>query len=452
MNMNPTMTARLKPYARYKSSGIPWIGSVPDHWEMMPNRALMTLRKDVVGERSHCFTLLSLTKQGVIIRDLERAEGKFPASFDTYQIVEPGNLIFCLFDIDETPRTVGLSKHHGMITAAYSRFVCVDNTMQQYLLLLYLAFDSQKSLKPLYSGLRKTIPISRFMSAKVAVPPPPEQAAVVRYLDHADSRIQRYISTKERLIELLIEQKQAIINQAVTRGLNPSVPLKPSGVDWLGDVPAHWKRCRLRNVVSEVTTGSRGWSSYASDTGPLFIRVANLSRGSLELRSDDVVRLNLPKTSEIARTRIRAGDLLVSVTAYIGSVGIAPEGFEEAYVSQHVARCQPRPGLSSQWLGYVLLSTVGQTHGQISLYGGTKDGLSLTDVKNYQILLPPSTEQTAIVEYLDKATADIDASIGRVRRQIELMQEYRTRLIADVVTGKLDVRGAVADEVEIPTP
>ena len=135
---------------------------------------------------------------------------------------------------------------------------------------------------------------------------------------------------------------------------------------------------------------------------------------------------------------------MVSVTAYIGSVGIAPEEFEEAYVSQHVARCQPRPGSSSQWLGYLLLSTVGQTHGQISLYGGTKDGLSLDDVKNYQILLPPLTEQTAIVEYLDKATADIDATIGSARRQIELMQEYRIRLIADVVTGKLDVCEAAA--------
>ena len=284
----------------------------------------------------------------------------------------------------------------------------------------------------------------RLSGFRVPQPPLPEQSTIVRYLDHADSRIQRYISVKERLIELLTEQKQAIINQAVTRSLDPNVPLKPSGVDWLGDVPTHWKRCRLRNVVSVVTTGSRGWSSYASDTGPLFIRIANLERGSLRLRFNDVVRLNMPKTSEAARTRIRAGDLLVSVTAYIGSVGIASKELGEAYVSQHVARCQPRRGMSSEWLGYVLLSEVGQTHGQISLYGGTKDGLSLDDVKNYPTLLPPLGEQTAIVEFLDKATADIEAAISRTRRQIDLMQEYRTRLIADVVTGKLDVREVAA--------
>ena len=287
------------------------------------------------------------------------------------------------------------------------------------------------------------------------LPPLPEQRAIVRYLDHVDRRIRRYVSAKRKLIALLEEEKQAVVNQAVTRGLDPNVRLKRSGVEWLSDVPEHWDRCRLRNVVSVVTTGSRGWSSSASDTGPLFIRVANLNRGSLQLRFDDTVRLNLPETSEVTRTRIRAGDLLVSVTAYIGSVGLAPEELEEAYVSQHVARCQPLPGSSSRWLGYVLLSTVGQTHGQLSLYGGTKDGLSLDDVKNYQILLPPLDEQIAIVEHVDKATAEIDAAIGRARRQIELLREYRTRLIADVVTGKLDVRDAAAqipDEIDDQDP
>ena len=129
---------------------------------------------------------------------------------------------------------------------------------------------------------------------EVPVPPLPEQRAIVRYLDHMDRRIRRYVSAKRKLIALLEEEKQAVINQAVTRGLDPNVRLKPSGVEWLGDVPEHWERCRLRNLVSVVTTGSRGWSSYASDTGPLFIRVANLNRGSLQLRFDDTVSPHFP--------------------------------------------------------------------------------------------------------------------------------------------------------------
>ena len=220
-------------------------------------------------------------------------------------------------------------------------------------------------------------------------------------------------------------------------------------MEWLGEVPQGWQRCRLRNIVSMVTTGSRGWASYASDTGPLFIRVANLSRGSLRLRFDDLVRLDLPITSEAGRTRIEAGDLLLSVTAYIGSVGVAPEGFEEAYVSQHVARCRPLPGMHARWLGYVLLSTVGQTHGQMSLYGGTKDGLSLDDVKNYPILLPPQHEQEPAVRWIEGGLSGLVKIGDGAKRQIELVREYRTRLVADVVTGKLDVREAAARLPEV---
>ena len=123
------------PYPAYKPSGVPWLGEVPQHWDLVPNRALMSLKKDLVGDRANEYTLLSLTKQGIIPRDLENAVGKFPSSFDTYQVVEAGDLLFCLFDIDETPRTVGLSSLNGMITGAYTRFVCRDPSLREFLYL-----------------------------------------------------------------------------------------------------------------------------------------------------------------------------------------------------------------------------------------------------------------------------------------------------------------------------
>ena len=295
---------------------------------------------------------------------------------------------------------------------------------------------------------------TRLGTFEVCVPPLPEQAAIVRFLDHADRRIRRYVRAKQKLIVVLEEQKQAVIHQAVTgqidvRTERPYPAYRPSGVPRLAELPQGWDLCRLRNVVSVVTTGSRGWSSYASNDGPLFVRVANLSRGSLELRYDDIVRLDLQNTSEVGRTLIRAGDLLVSVTAYIGSVGVAPENIEEAYVSQHVARCQPLPRVYPRWLGYVLLSTVGQTHGQMSLYGGTKDGLSLADVKNYPMLLPPRHEQEAAVRWIDGKLSALAKVSDRTKREIERVREYRTRLISDVVTGKLDVREAAAGLPEV---
>ena len=433
------------PYPSYKPSGIPWLADVPVHWEMRRGGWLFRKMDRAVRDTDEVITCF---RDGTVtLRKNRRKEG-FTESLKEigYQGIRNGDLV--VHQMDAFAGAVGVSDSAGKGTPVYS--VCHPSQDADPFYYAHIVREMARSqwILALAKGIRERstdFRYSEFALQALPLPPLPEQAAIVRYLDHADRRIRRYVSAKRKLIALLEEEKQAVINRAVTRGLDPNVRLKPSGVEWLGDVPEHWERCRLRNVVSVVTTGSRGWSSSASDTGPLFIRVANLSRGSLQLRFDDTVRLNLPETSEATRTRIQAGDLLVSVTAYIGSVGVVSGELEEAYVSQHVARCQPQPGTSSRWLGYVLLSTVGQTHGQISLSGGTKDGLSLDDVKNYQILLPSLDEQAAIVEYLDKATAGIDAAIARVRRQIELVEEYRTRLIADVVTGKLDVREAAAD-------
>jgi len=194
-----------------------------------------------------------------------------------------------------------------------------------------------------------------------------------------------------------------------------------------------------------VTSGSRGWSNFAADSGPLFIRIGNLTRASIGLDFADVVRLHLPKAvaAEAARTRVQAKDLLLSITAFIGSVAVVPDGIEEAYISQHVACCRPREGEANvKWIAYVLLSSVGETHGRLCMYGGTKQGLSLDDVKNYVVLLPPAAEQTALVDWIETATASVDAAIQGTQREISLLREYRTRLVANVVTGELDVREA----------
>ena len=451
----------LHPYPAYKPSRIEWLGDVPEHWDVRRLKHAVHINPETLPEDTnpeYHFEYMDINSVGtghLVSPPVHQKFGSAPSR--ARRIIRMGDTAV------STVRTYLKASYHLQRDwphlIASTGFAVLRPPAAIVPALLGHIVHSHALIGQVMSNsvgvAYPAISEAKLGALSLTLPPLPEQAAIVRYLDHVDRRIRRYVGAKRKLIALLEEEKQAVINRAVTRGLDPNVHLKPSGIGWLGDVPEHWERCRLRNVVSEVTTGSRGWSSYASDRGPLFIRVGNLSRGSLELGFDDVVRLNLPKTAEAARTRIRPGDLLVSVTAYIGSVGIAPEEFEEAYVSQHVARCQPRPGSSSQWLGYVLLSTVGQTHGRITLYGGTKDGLSLDDVKNYPILLPPLAEQAAIVEHLDKATADIETTITSVRRQIELVQEYRTKLIADVVTGKLDVREAASrlpDEADDEDP
>ena len=441
-----------EPYPAYKPSGAAWLGAVPTHWEVLPNRAILSEvnEQNCPGEQMLSVTIMS----GVIPQQelLEDTSKKDSSRLDraAYKLVQPGDIAYN--KMRAWQGAIGVSKYRGIVSPAYVVQRPLKGTNSRYLhyLLRTPAFakEAERWSYGITSDMWSLRP-EHFKMIYACVPPLPEQTAIVRFLDHADRRIRRYIRAKQKLIALLEEKKQAIIHQAVTgqvdvRTGQPYPAYKSSGIEWLGEIPEHWDNCRLRNVVSQVTTGSRGWSSYASDNGPLFLRVANLKRDSLELRFDDTVRLNLPQTSEVTRTRIDGGDILVSVTAYIGSVAVVPQDFEEAYVSQHVARCKPLPGSYSRWLGYVLLSTVGQTHGQLSLYGGTKDGLSLDDVKNYPILLPPGYEQDKIVRWIENQLASMTSSAESATQQIDLLREYHTRLVADVVTGKLDVREAVA--------
>ena len=218
--INRAVTCGLDPNVPLKPSGVEWLGDMPAHWDLVPNRALLKLRKEVVGDHASEYTLHSLTKRGIVARDLENPQGKFPASFETYQVVEPGDLIFCLFDIDETPRTVGVSDIGGMITGAYTRFVCQSEQNSSFIYVLYLSLDNGKLLKPLYSGLRKVITKSAFLSAKLALPPPSEQAAIVDYLDKAAAGIDAAIDRARRQIGLLREYRTRLIADVVTGKLD----------------------------------------------------------------------------------------------------------------------------------------------------------------------------------------------------------------------------------------
>ena len=426
----------FKPYPAYKPSGLPWLGDLPAHWNLVPNRALMNLKKDLVRNRANQYTLLSLTKQGIIPRDLENAVGKFPSSFDTYQVVEAGDLLFCLFDIDETPRTVGLSRLNGMVTGAYTRFACGDHNLREFLFLLYLSFDNRKLLKPLYSGLRKVIPKTTFLNAKIALPSVKEQAGIVRYLDHVDRRIRRYIEAKEKLIGLLVEEKQGIINRAVTRGLDPNVPLKPSGVEWLGDVPAHWAVRRGKRLFSPRRELARPDDIQLSATQAYGV----IPQGEYERRvGRRIVKVSLHLDK---RRHVEVDDFVISMRSFQG-------GLERAWAtgcirSSYIVLC-PTIEVDVGYFSYLLKS---QAYIQAlrSTANFIRDGQDLT-FNNFcavDLPFPPAEEQRKIAVALGEATANIDTSIGRTRRQIELIQEYRTRLIADVVTGKLDVREAAA--------
>lgn len=193
----------------------------PAHWDYVRNKACLSLTGEKVGDRASDYTLLSLTTRGVIERDVESGKGKFPKDFDSYQIVKSNDLVFCLFDIDETPRTVGLVKKEGMLTGAYTAF-CVNANiaLPEYLYYYFLSVDEIKALKPYYSGLRKTVRADKFLQIYIPLPPLEEQKAIVEYINTRCQSIDSMISTLESEIAYLKEYKQSLIADAVTGAIN----------------------------------------------------------------------------------------------------------------------------------------------------------------------------------------------------------------------------------------
>jgi type I restriction enzyme S subunit len=210
------VTRGLNALAPMKDSGIDWIGQIPEQWECMPNKYLFHLKKDTVGKRSGQYDLLSLTLRGIIKRDMENPEGKFPAEFDTYQEVCPGDFVFCHFDVEETPRTVGLSEFFGMITGAYTVYSVADGVDPRFLLHFYIFADTDKKMRGMYKGLRNTIPKDAFGAFKTPLPPIEEQRAIVAHIDDASQKIDDGIAIKESQIAALKEYKTSLINAAVT--------------------------------------------------------------------------------------------------------------------------------------------------------------------------------------------------------------------------------------------
>jgi type I restriction enzyme S subunit len=268
----------------------------------------MTEQKAIVGINSDKCTLLSLTLKGIIKRDLENAKGKFPKEFDSYKIVKVGNIVFCLFDIDETPRTVGLSMQNGMVTGAYDVFEPNNSKLNGcYLYYYYLSLDNIKALKPLYTGLRKVINISSFNGMKLPIPPRPEQDQIVRYLDWKVSMINKYINAKKKQVELLKERKQAVINEAV---INKS---------------ENWTEIPLRQFltpISERNQANLPLLSVVREQG-VILRNINNYKDNRNFIPDDLNNYKVVHSGQFVMNKMKAWQGSYGVSAYNGIVSPA---------------------------------------------------------------------------------------------------------------------------------
>lgn len=424
-------------YAEYREVNLPWLKAVPAHWEIRRNKNIFTEQKEIVGERSADYTLLSLTLNGIIPRDMDGG-GKFPESFDKYKIVKNGDIAFCLFDIDETPRTVGLSGYNGMLTGAYT-IMRVSNINARFIYYYYLALDNGKMLRPLYTGLRKTININTFQSTKVPVPPREEQDQIVRFLDWKVSSINKLINIKKKEIKAIDALKRSMVSHAITRGLTADAPMKYSGVKWLGDIPAHWKITKLRQIlhpVSEKNHPEFPLLSVVREQG-VILRDVEDKEANHNFIPDDLSGYKVVRKGQFAMNKMKAWQGSYGVSDYTGIVSPAYFIFDIAFENL-------------EYFHYAIRSKV-----YVNFFAQASDGirvgqwdLQMDKMKEIPFIVPPADEQIAIVKHIKQALPQYDAAIEKLTEEVAVLEEYKNKIIADTVTGKIDVRGIDIPEYE----
>ena len=429
----------LKPYPAIKGSGVAWLGEVPEHWEL--KRAKCLFRKMNRPVRDSDDVVTCFRDGTVTLRKNRRVRG-FTESLKEigYQGIRRGDLV--IHAMDAFAGAIGVADADGKGTPVYS--VCEPSPTANSHFYAYAVREMARSqwIQALAKGIRERSTDFRFegfAAQPVPLPPIAEQTAIVRFLDHADRKIRRYIRAKQKLIKLLEEQKQAIIHRAVTRGLDPDVRLKPSGVEWLGEVPEHWETKKVKQSTKilrgKFTHRPRNDPSLYDGPYP-FIQTGEVARAEKTITH---YRQTLNARGLAVSKMFPAGTLVMTIAANIGDVAVLDF---EACFPDSIAGFIPHAGMERDFLYYLFCAMKPELLREAPV--NTQGNLNVDRIGSMLIAIPPAEEQASIALSIEAETARLSDAINHARHEIDLIHEYRTRLIADVVTGKLDVREAAA--------
>jgi type I restriction enzyme S subunit len=441
------MIDNLKQYPAMKDSGVTWLGQVPGHWKVLPNRALFAEVKD----RDHPDEeMLSVTITRGIVKQktlLEGSSKKDSSNLDksAYKLVQPRDIAYN--KMRAWQGAIGASALRGIISPAYvvMRLRNADD-LPSYFHHLYRTPQFAKEAERWSYGITSdmwSLRPEHFKMIYTAKPPPDEQAAIVRFLDWANGRLERAIRAKRKVIALLGEQKQVIIHRAVTRGLDPSIPLESSESRWFPELPTGWEALTLRRVITSAVDGPH-FSPQYRDVGVPFLSARNV-RADRWILSDAKYISETDYIEFSRRVRPEVGDVLYTKG---GTTGVA-RAVDLTFPFQvwvHIAVLKlKRDRIVPEFLAYCLNSPRCYEQAQLFTRGATNQDLGLGRMKDIEVPVPTTLdEQKVIVDFLNSQCSAFNTAISRLEREIELLREYRTRLVADVVTGKLDVREAAA--------
>lgn len=413
-----------------KDSRLKWIGKIPSSWNVMPNKYLMK-KKKVICPVYKGEDILSLTMKGVIVRDLD-AGGKMPTSFDGYQRLEPGNLLMCLFDIDVTPRCIGLIKQVGLSSPAYSQFELNDMGNAEYYCYYYTMLDNDKTLLHLAKNLRHSLTEDQLGAISVIVPPVQEQKKIADFLDAKCSEIDALSADIQTQIDILEQYKRSVITEAVTRGLNPDVEMKDSGTPWCPLIPIHWKYANPKALFTQ-----RLDRAYPGD------KQLTASQEYGVIYQDEYMELTGTKIVTVMKDfsilkHVEPNDFVISMRSFQGGLEYSERrgSISSAYVMLIPNNEYVYPPFyrwffkSSKYINAIQSTSNLVRDGQAMRYA---------NFAQVPLFIIPLDEQKQISEYLDEKVRKIDEILKSKNNQLEILAEYKKSLIYEYVTGKKEV-------------
>lgn len=431
---------KVQKYPAYKDSGVEWLGEIPEHWEVKPGFTIIEERNEKnLGLKEK--VVLSLSYGKVKVKPEEKLTGLIPESFETYQLVYPGDIIIRPTDLqnDKTSLRTGLAKDKGIITSAYINLKVKKKNSTAYYHYFLHTVDITKVIYGLGTGLRQNLGYSEFKRFKFLAPPLPEQTAIAQFLDRKTALIDQAIDIKQKQIELLKERRQILIHQAVTRGLNPEVKMKDSGVEWIGEVSEHWEVMKMTHILFLLVDGTH-FSPKSYDEGEFkYITAKNIKENGFDFSELSYISA---KDHNVIHKRcpVKKGDILYIKDGATAGIAMINTLEEEFSLLSSVALIRAKQNLiMPEFLMHYLNSQIIKSFILTQIVGGAITRLTLELIGKFKVIVPNLRDQKAISDYIQKINSKTSSTITLKQQEIAKLQEYKATLINSAVTGKIKV-------------
>ncbi|HAW6995547.1 TPA: restriction endonuclease subunit S [Acinetobacter baumannii] len=445
--------AKYQKYTEYKESGVEWLGEIPSHWEMwklahayseIGSGTTPSTTNEENFEGDIPWVTTGELRENTIFDTKKKVSKKTLELYPTLKKYPVGSVAIAMYGA-----TIGRLGIFG-VEATTNQACCVmtiSKVLNNDYLFYWLQAFKDEIVQLSSGGGQPNINQEKVASLRISAPNVKDQTQIANFLDHETTKIDHLIEKQQQLIELLKEKRQAVISHAVTKGLNPNVPMKNSGVEWLGEVPEHWVIPRLKQLIKYGSSISYGivQPGDALDEGIPFIQTTNISKGSFELQ--DFQKTSVAIESNYPRSRLEGGEVILGIRASIGAAFVVPMSFKGVNLSRGIARIIPNALLKSDFLVWYFKSNAVDQYWGLSKQGSTFSEVSIETVRELSVVVPPIDEQEKISEFLSFELGKLERLISSAENQKLLLLERRTALISAAVTGKIDIRNWQAPSV-----